>query len=49
MSRRISQAAYRFNKLESVWKQNAISLKTKSYIYRTTVMSTLLYGAESWT
>ena len=38
MVRRISQAAYRFNKLESVWKQNAISLKTKVYIYRTTVM-----------
>jgi hypothetical protein len=49
MNRRISQAAYRFSKLESVWKQSAISLKTKTHIYRATVMATLLYGAESWT
>ena len=32
-----------------VWKQSGISLKTKALIYRTTVMATLLYGAESWT
>ncbi len=49
IQRRVSQAAYRFNKLDGVWKQTAISLKTKVYIYSTTVMSTLLYGAESWT
>jgi hypothetical protein len=49
MNRRISQAAYRFSKLDNVWKQRGISLQTKVFIYKTTVMSTLLYGAESWT
>ena len=41
-------ASYRFNKLESIWKQKKISMKTKGRIYKTMVMSTLLYGAESW-
>jgi len=49
INRRIGQAAYRFSKLDNVWKQRGISLLTKVYIYKTTVMSTLLYGAESWT
>ena len=46
---RISNAAYKFNKLEKLWKQSGISLKTKALVYRTTVMATPLYGAESWT
>ena len=49
INRRISNAAYQFNKLEKLWKQSCISLKTKVLVYRTTVMATLLYGAESWT
>ena len=32
-----------------MWKQSGISLKTKAFLYRTTVMTKLLYGAESWT
>jgi len=32
-----------------VWKQSGISLKTKAFLYRTTMMTTRLYGAESWT
>ena len=34
---------------KSIWNQSAISLKTKVQIYRATVLSTVLYGAESWT
>ncbi len=34
---------------KSIWNQSAISLKTKVKVYRATVLSTVLYGAESWT
>ncbi len=34
---------------KSIWNQSTISLKTKVQIYRATVLSTVLYGAESWT
>jgi hypothetical protein len=49
INQRISRAAYKFNQLNKIWKQSGISLKTKTRIYRTVVMSTLLYGAEAWT
>ena len=49
INRRISTAAYKFNQLEKLWRQSGISLKTKVQICRTTVLATLLYGAESWT
>jgi len=40
---RISNAAYKFNKLEKLWKQSGISLMTKALVYRTTVMAKHLY------
>ena len=46
INRRISNAAYKFNKVEKLWKQSGISLKTKALVYRTPVMATLLYGTE---
>ena len=47
--RRISLGLYKFNELKAVWAHREISLKTKIQIYRAVVMSTVLYGAESWT
>jgi len=32
-----------------VWKPNGIQLKTQIKVYRATVLTTLLYGAETWT
>ncbi len=50
IERRINLGYYKFNYLKkSIWNQSAISLKTKVQIYRATVLSTVLYGAESWT
>ena len=50
INRRIGLGAARFQQLKkSVWDQPGISLKTKVSIYRSTVLSTVLYGAESWT
>ena len=50
IERRINLGYYKFNDLKkSIWNQSAISLKTKVQIYRATVLSTVLYGAESWT
>jgi hypothetical protein len=35
---------------KSIWNQSAnISLKSKVQIYRAAVLSSVLYGAESWT
>jgi hypothetical protein len=50
IERRINLGYYKFNDLKkSIWNQSAISLKIKVQIYRATVLSTVLYGAESWT
>jgi hypothetical protein len=50
IERRINLGYYKFNDLKKrIWNQFAISLKTKVQIYRATILSTVLYGAESWT
>jgi hypothetical protein len=50
IKRRINLGYFKFNYLKkSIWNQSAISLKTKVQIYRATVLSTVLYGAGSWT
>src|SRR5688572_8183106 len=35
-------------RLEKVWKSNGCSVKIKIRLYETIVLSTLLYGAETW-
>ncbi|KAI5731130.1 hypothetical protein M8J77_005084 [Diaphorina citri] len=47
---RISAASVAFGRLYTrVWKQHNLSLGTKLTIYKTIVLSTLLYGSETWT
>ena len=47
---RISKASSSFGRLTSrVWNSHDITLTTKIALYRAVVISTLLYGAESWT
>jgi len=45
---RISKAAGAFNKLNNFWKNKHIKQNTKLNIYRSNVLSVLLYGAETW-
>ena len=47
---RIDQARKAFWRLASVvWNVTQLSLKTKLMVYRSCVMSVLLYGSETWT
>ena len=45
---RISKAAGAMKQLSNIWKDTNISNKTKLKLYRTNVVSTLLYGCETW-
>ena len=36
-------------KLDKIWRNNEIRFSTKMRLYRALVLSTLLYGCESWT
>ena len=47
---RISKASCAYGRLqERVWKPHRIKLNTMIKVYRATVLTTLLYGAETWT
>ena len=45
---RIGKASAAFNQLNKIWLSKKFSLKTKLRFYNTNVLSTLLYGCESW-
>jgi len=45
---RIGKAASSFGRLSNVWKNKNIRLTVKIRLYESLVISTLLYGAESW-
>ena len=46
----ISKASSVYGRLqERVWKPHGIKLNTKIKVYRATVLTTLLHGAETWT
>jgi hypothetical protein len=45
---RIGKANTAFGKLDKIWKSNGCSLKTKLRLHNAIVLSTLLYGAETW-
>lgn len=50
IQRRIAKASSSFGRLhQRLWNNHHVSLKVKGKIYRAIVISTLLYGAESWT
>lgn len=50
VANRISRASSSFGRLRCrVWSNHDITLTTKIALYRAVVISTLLYGAESWT
>ena len=45
---RIGKAASVFGRLVNIWKSKNISIAVKIRLYESLVISTLLYGAESW-
>ena len=49
-SNRISKASRSCGRLrEKVWERRGVSLETKLKVYRAVVLTTLLYGSETWT
>ncbi|XP_015780242.1 PREDICTED: uncharacterized protein LOC107358129 [Acropora digitifera] len=50
INKRISKASSAFGRLsEKVWERREISLENKLKVYRAVVLTTLLYGSETWT
>jgi len=45
---RIGKASGVFGKLSSTWKHKQIGIKKKTRLYEALVLSTLRYGAETW-
>ena len=45
---RLSKAGQAFALLKNIWKSKNISLKTKLRFFKSNVLTTLLYGYESW-
>ena len=45
---RLSKASQAFGMLKNTWKSGRIGLKTKLCLFESNVVSTLLYGSESW-
>ena len=47
---RIAKAAYTFGRLKrAIWDSSDISVQTKCKVYKSVVLGTLLYSAETWT
>ena len=50
ITKRIAKAAFTMSKLDKrVWANNLLTSRTKIQVYRACVISTLLYGSETWT
>ena len=50
IQRRMAKASASFGRLrQRLWNNHHVSMRVKGKIYRATVLSTLLYGAEAWT
>ena len=45
---RLSKARNAFRNLNAVWRSLQYSIKTKLKLYRSCILSTLLYGSEWW-
>jgi len=49
ITRRIGAASAAFRRLETrLWKERGVRLSTKVAVYKAVVITTLLYGCESW-
>ena len=49
LQKRMSKASMSFGRLrERLWNNHNVSIRVKGKIYRAIILSTLLYGAETW-
>ena len=48
MTARVGKARSSFNKLTKVWKSSQYSMRTKTRIFNSNVLTVLLYGSETW-
>ena len=48
VKRRISKASQAFSMLKNIWKSKKLTRNTKIRIFRSNVVSVLLYGCELW-
>ena len=48
ISCRMGKASAAFNQLNKIWTSKKFSLQTKLRFYNSNVLSTLLYGCETW-
>jgi len=46
---RLAIATQHLSKLKKIWSRKNISMKTKMHLLRSVIISTALYGCESWT
>ena len=46
--RRITQASARFKRISNIWRASDIRRKTKVSLFKSLVLSVLLYGCETW-
>jgi hypothetical protein len=50
INNRIAKASAAFGRLrENVWERRGLSIQTKLKVYRAVILTTLLYGSETWT
>ena len=50
LQKRMSKASMSFGRLrERLWNNHNVSIRVKGKIFRAIILSTLLYGAETWT
>ena len=45
---RLGKANATFGRLNSIWKNKGLSLLTKTRLYRALVLTTVMYGSETW-
>lgn len=48
VKKRVAMASVQFKKLTNIWQASNISRKTKTSLFKSLVLSVLLYGCETW-
>ena len=48
ISQRLSNAGHAYHRLDKLWKDNHLALSIKLAVYKTVVLASMLYGAETW-
>ena len=49
VKKRVALASIQFKWLSNIWQAGAIGSRTKAFLFRSLVLSVLVYGCETWT